>query len=89
MSPALSHAVEGAAISAQLQLESIQDVSSMTTFSERVKAWYEPLNMLDSGAKKHDANAHVAMRGEDGIEHPCCTFVRPLQLGRSAPVQHV
>lgn len=89
MSPGLPHAVEGAAVSAQLQLESIQDMSALTTFSERVKAWSEPLNTLDNGAKKHDASAHIAMRGEDGIERPCCAFVRPLQLGRSAPVQHI
>ena len=84
MSPVLPHSLEGSVLKAQLQLESNHDTAAMATFSEKVRAWSEVWTLSDSAVKGHEANAQTVIKGEDGVERPCCAFMRPLQLGRSA-----
>ena len=82
MTPALPHSLEESALKAQLQLESNHDTTAMTAFGERIRAWAEVGPLSDSAIKCHAASALVAIKGEDGVQRPCCAFVRPLQLGR-------
>lgn len=83
MCPVLPHGVQASALQAQIQLEKSQDTAAMATFNDKVRAWNKTCSPPDSIPRDHEASAHVTLKGEDGVERPCCAFVRPLQLGRS------
>ena len=83
MAPALPKPVEIAALSAQTEAEARRDMEAATGFSGRVQDWWQEYRR-DTLSQKAEGVMRLTAIGEDGRQRPCCAFVRPLQLGRSA-----
>ena len=78
MSPGLPHTLEGAVLQAQLEKESQQDAVAAAALSKKAENWSGNLKAQASGA---DSSAYpISTMGEDGVQRPCCAYVRPLQL---------
>lgn len=89
VAPALPKPVESAALSAQTEAEARRDVEASTGFSGRVQDWWLEYRR-DTLSQQAEGVARLTASGEDGRQRPCCAFVRPLQLGRSAVLhEHV
>lgn len=81
--PALPKPVESAALSSQTEAEARRDMEASTGFSGRVQDWWQEYRR-DALAPPAEGVMRLTASGEDGRQRPCCAFVRPLQLGRSA-----
>ena len=89
MAPALPKPVESAALSAQTEAEARRDMEASTGFSGRVPDWWQEYRK-DTLSQQAEGAMRLTASGEDGRQRPCCAFVRPLQLGRSAVlIDHV
>ena len=78
MSPGLPRAVEGQALQAQLDKERQLDAAAAQTLSKKAETWSGRLASQASGPSI--GSTAVLTLGEDGVQRPCCTHVRPLQL---------
>ena len=83
MAPALPKPVESAALSSQTEAEARRDMEASTGFSGRVQEWWQGYRK-DTLSQQAERMMRLTASGEDGLQRPCCAFVRPLQLGRSA-----
>lgn len=81
MTPALSRAVDDAALRAQTDTEVRQDMEARTDYSGRLKEWWQEYSH-DALAQHQEGIMRLTAIGEDCLRRPCCAFVRPLQLGR-------
>lgn len=75
--------VDSAALSSQTEAEARRDMEASTGLSGRVQAWWQEYRR-DALSPPAEGMMRLTASGEDRRQRPCCAFVRPLQLGRSA-----
>ena len=81
--PSLPKPVDTAALRSQTEGEARRDMEASAGFSGRAQQWQQEYRR-DSSAAQAEGGIRLTAAGEDGLHRPCCSFVKPLQLGRSA-----
>ena len=83
VAPGLSKPPESAALKRQCEGEARRDMEASAGFSGRVQEWQQEY-CRDALSHQPEGAVRLTVVGEDGLQRPCCAFVKPLQLGRSA-----
>ncbi|KAG2443442.1 hypothetical protein HXX76_001800 [Chlamydomonas incerta] len=78
--PGFSGALDEALLRSQQRMEAARDADVMTAFVAHAKAWWGEYVSQNLAFKSRPIK--VLATAEDGSQHPVCSFVRPLQLGR-------
>ncbi|KAG2443237.1 hypothetical protein HYH02_009310 [Chlamydomonas schloesseri] len=78
--PGFSAPLDEALLRSQQRMEAARDGDVMTAFVAHAKAWWGEYVSQNLAFKSRPIK--VLATAEDGSQHPVCSFVRPLQLGR-------